>query len=208
MTLEVIWAWISIFLRVGFIGFTGYLIYSIIQSLKILKYNKQPRVKIRLVVVSVVLCVCLLLGYTEPPAKAKIKTDTVSDTFTYILKNKDSFIEGQDFSTSDMFGWVSYWDTERSKSLLGEIQMTEEEKAKSMNLYPTYVFYGEVDGIKVYYEEMICSRWETLGDLPVDLLGVPDDCDNYLSTMIYLISNDECVVVNVNYYGFNPFFFL
>lgn len=206
--LGVFFVWISFFLRIGFIVFLGYLIYSIIQTLRILKLNKSKGVKIRLVLVSVVLCVCLLLGYTEPPAKIRVKKDNVSETFTYIKQNKDVFGEGQYFSTKDMFGWVSYWSAEECNSILEEIQITKEGKTASINWYPTYVFYDEVDDIKIFYEKTICTRWESLGHLPIDLLGVPDDCDYGISTMVYLISNNECVALSVNYSGFNPCFFL
>ena len=206
--LHVFFGWISIFLRIGFVAFTGYLIYSIVWSLRFLKTNRSKKLKIKLGVLSVVLCVCILLGYTEPPAKIRVKMDTVSDTFNYVKQNKDIYSKDKNFSTSDMFGWISYWDAETSERLLEGLRMTEEEKAASMNVYPTYVFYGEMDGIEVYYEEAKCRRWATLGHFPVDLLGVPDDVDYGISTTVYLISNNECVAVNVNYSGFNPCFFL
>lgn len=203
--LDVLFSWISIFLRIGFIVFTGYLIYLIVRSLKLLKLNKTKRLKIKVGVLSVVLCVCILLGYTEPPAKIRVEMDTVTDAFNYAKQNSDG--KDKNFSTNKMFGWISYWGDE-SSGVIREIHMTEEEKATSMNVYPTYVFYGEVDGIEVYYVEDKCTRWATLGHLPVDLLGVPDDVDYGVSTMVYLISNNECVAVSVNYSGFNPFFFL
>ena len=202
---EVLFWWISIFLRIGFIVFTGYLIYLIVRSLKLLKLNKTKRLKIKIGVLSVVLCVCILLGYTEPPAKIKINMDTVTDAFNYAKQNSDG--KDKNFSINNMFGWISYWGDE-SSGVIREIHMTEEEKAASMNVYPDYVFYGEVDGIEVYYVEDKCNRWATLGHLPIDLLGVPDDVDYGISTMVYLISNNECVAVSVNYSGFNLFFFL
>ncbi len=204
---EVLSYWFTIFLRIGFIAFTGYLIYSIVRSLKLLKLNKTKRLKIKVGVLSVVLCVCILLGYTEPPAKIRIKMDTVSDTFNYVKQNKDIYSKDKNFSINNMFGWISYWGDE-SGGVIREIHMTEEEKAASMNVHPDYVFYGEIDGIEVYYEEAKCIRWATLGHLPIDLLGVPDDFGYGISTMVYLISNNECVAVSVNYSGFNPFFFL
>ena len=81
---EVLSCWFTIFLRIGFIAFTGYLIYSIVWSLRFLKTNRSKKLKIKLGVLSVVLCVCILLGYTEPPAKIRVKMDTVSDTFNYV----------------------------------------------------------------------------------------------------------------------------
>ncbi len=204
---EVLSCWFTIFLRIGFIAFTGYLIYSIVRSLKLLKLNKTKRLKIKVGALSVVLCICILLGYTEPPAKIKINMDTVTDAFNYAKQNSDDLGTDMNFSTKNMFGWISYWGDE-SDGVIREIHMTEEEKAASMNVHPDYIFYGEVDGVEVYYEEDKCNRWATLGHLPIDLLGVPDDVDYGISTMVYLISNNECVAVSVNYSGFNPFFFL
>lgn len=205
--LSVFYWLLTIFFRIVFAGFTIYLIRLIVQSIKNLKLNKSKKLKIRIAILSIVLCVCILLGYTEPPAKIRIKMDTVTDAFNYIKQNKEIHSKDKNFSTSEMFGWICYWSTESSERVIKEIHMTEEEKSASMNVYPTYVFYGEVDGIEVYYEEAKCGRWRTFGHFPIDLLGVPDESYN-VSTMIYLISNNECVAVNVNYYGFNAFYFL
>lgn len=203
--LDVFFGWISIFLRIGFVAFTGYLIFSIVGCLKLLKLNKSKKLKIKVGILSVVLCVCILLGYTEPPAKIRVKMDTVTDAFNYAKQNSEG--EDKNFSINKMFGWISYWGDE-SDGVIREIHMTEEEKAASMNVHPDYIFYGEVDGVEVYYEEATCTRWGTLGHLPVDLLGVPDDVEYSITTMFYLISNNECVAVKVYYSGFNPFFFL
>ena len=198
---------LAIGLRILFIGFTVFLIYLIIECSKKMIIVRGKKHRIKLAVLSLVLIFCVFLGYTEPYAKIRIEMDTVYDAFIYIKQNKDVFSEGKDFQTNNMFGWVSYWDDETCKSVLKEIRMSQ-EKNESKIEYPEYILYGEIDGVKVYYEAVKCKRWGTLGHLPVDLLGVPDDCDNSISTMIYLISNNECVAVSVNYYGFNPFFFL
>ena len=197
---------LTILFRIGFIGFTIFLIYLIIRYCILLKKHKLKKCKVKLAVVCVALCACVLLGYTEPTARIRIKTDAVTETFTYVTQNKDVFSKGQNYSTDTMFGWVSCWDAETTEKLLEEIKMTESEKKESMNWYPTYVFYDEIDGIEIYYEEAKCKRWESLGHFTVDLLGVPDR--DSVSTKVYLISDNECVVFNVNYSGKNPCSFL
>ncbi len=206
MFLEVIWYWISIILRIVFIFFTGYLINSIVCCIKHVKLDAKNQNKVKIAVLSVVLCVCILLGYTEPPAKIRVEKDTVADTFAYFKQNQEIFTEGQDFNTQDMFGWVCYLDAERSKSILKEIKMTEEEKETSEIGYPTYVLCDVVNDIEIYYEEAKCERWSGFGDFSVDLLGMPNE--DSISTMVYLVLGDECVVAQIHYDGFNPFFFL
>lgn len=196
---------ILIIFRLAYIAFIIFLLCLIFNYVKGFKKNKAKKYKNKLIVISIVLFVCIFFGYTELPARVNIKKDNVTEIYAYVEQNNDEFKIGQRYNIGNMFGWVSYWETEATENLLKEINMTEEERKETNNWYPTYVFYDEVDNIEIYYEEAKCTRWESLGHFNVDLLGVLDYYENSISTKVYLISNKNCVVINVNYNGCYPY---